>query len=360
MATTRTPPTQDAAVARATEAQADDLASPTLDTLSPSALRRMSLRQILRIRELGIFAATVAIFAFLAIARPDTFLTEFNLLNLLRSISFIGIVAVGMTFLFIAGELDLSVGAMYGLLALAVSKMMFAWDWSPAIAMPATILAGAAIGFVNGFLTTHFRIPSFIVTLGMLGILRGIALVWIRTPPVGTRETRTAWFDQLTAGKLFGQIPAQIFWMAGVVLVAAWVLSRTKFGYHVYATGDNEQAAANAGINTRRVKMACFIILGALAGLAATILIGWVHGVSRGFGPGYELDVIAAVVIGGTNLFGGVGSVFGTFLGAAITGMITTGLVLLGAQQDSEPIAKGAVIILAVLLDVTIRRRQGL
>ena len=98
--------------------------------------------------------------------------------------------------------------------------------------------------------------------------------------------------------------------------------------------------------------MLCFVIVGALTGLAASILIGWVHGVSRGYGPGYELDVIAAVVIGGTNLFGGIGSVFGTFLGAAITGMITTGLVLLGAQQDSEPIAKGAVIILAVLLDV--------
>jgi ribose transport system permease protein len=222
--------------------------------------------------------------------------------------------------------------------------------------LPATVAAGAAIGSVNGFLTTHFRIPSFIVTLGMLGILRGIALVWIRTPPLG----RSPEFDQVTAGRLFGEIPVQILWMLGVVLIASWVLSRTKFGYHVYATGDNEVAAQNAGINTRRVKLLCFVIVGGLAGLAASILVGWVHGVSRGYGPGYELDVIAAVVIGGTNLFGGIGSVFGTFLGAAITGMITTGLVLLGAQQDSEPIAKGAVIILAVLLDVTVRRRQGL
>lgn len=317
---------------------------------------QQSLGRLLAIRELGILGAALGLFIALSIARPDTFFTENNILRVAMQISLLTIIGTGMTFLFIAGELDLSVGAMYGLLALTISKMMFAWTWPPALAVVATIGAGAAIGLLNGFLTTRFRIPSFIVTLGMLGILRGLALVWIRTPPLGRRPE----FDKLMAGKLFGQIPAQVLWMAGVVLVAAWVLAKTKFGYHVYATGDNELAAANAGINTRRVKIACFVILGALTGLAASILIGWVHGVSRGYGPGYELDVIAAVVIGGTNLFGGVGSVFGTFLGAAITGMITTGLVLLGAQQDSEPIAKGAVIILAVLLDVTIRRRQGL
>jgi ribose transport system permease protein len=317
---------------------------------------RERLRRLFQIREFGILAAAIGLFAALSIARPATFFTEDNILRVAMQISLLTILATGMTFLFIAGEIDLSIGAMYGLLALTISKMLFDWQWSPWLAMPATIAAGAGIGFVNGFLTTRFRIPSFIVTLGMLGILRGVALVWIRTPPIG----RSPQFDQVTAGRLFGEIPVQILWMLGVVLIASFVLSRTKFGYHVYATGDNELAARNAGIDTGRVKLLCFVIVGALAGLAASILIGWVHGVSRGYGPGYELDVIAAVVIGGTNLFGGIGSVFGTFLGAAITGMITTGLVLLGAQQDSEPIAKGAVIILAVLLDVTVRRRQGL
>jgi ribose transport system permease protein len=316
---------------------------------------RERLRRLFQIREFGILAAAIGLFAALSIARPATFFTEDNILRVAMQISLLTILATGMTFLFIAGEIDLSIGAMYGLLALTISKMLFDWQWSPWLAMPATIAAGAGIGFVNGFLTTRFRIPSFIVTLGMLGILRGVALVWIRTPPIG----RSPQFDQVTAGRLFGEIPVQILWMLGVVLIASFVLSRTKFGYHVYATGDNELAARNAGIDTGRVKLLCFVIVGALAGLAASILIGWVHGVSRGYGPGYELDVIAAVVIGGTNLFGGIGSVFGTFLGAAITGMITTGLVLLGAQQDSEPIAKGAVIILAVLLDVTVRRRQG-
>ena len=332
---------------------ADELA---LDHVSAGGGIQLGLRRLRQVRELGILGAALGIFVALSIARPDTFFSQDNILRVAMQISLLTIIATGMTFLFIAGEIDLSVGAMYGLLALTISKMMFTWQWLPGIAMVATILVGAGIGFVNGFLTTRFRLPSFIVTLGMLGILRGLALIWIRTPPLG-REPE---FDKITAGKLFGQIPAQVLWMVGVVLAASWFLAKTRFGYHVYATGDNEQAAGNAGIDTRRVKMICFVILGALTGLAASILIGWVHGVSRGYGSGYELDVIAAVVIGGTNLFGGVGSVFGTFLGAAITGMITTGLVLLGAQQDSEPIAKGAVIILAVLLDVTIRRRQGL
>jgi ribose transport system permease protein len=309
-----------------------------------------------QMREMGILAAAAALFIALSIARPNTFFTEANVWRVAQHISLLTIIAVGMTFLFISGEIDLSVGSMYGFLALVISKMMFAWGWSPAIAMPATIVVGAAIGFVNGFLTTYFRIPSFIVTLGMLAILRGLILVWVRVPPIG----RVDWFKEITSAEVFGRIPAQIFWMLGVVVIAAWVLAKTKFGYHVYATGDNEQAAANAGINTRRVKIACFVILGALTGLASSILVGWLGGISRTHGQGYELDVIAAVVIGGTNLFGGVGSVIGTFLGASITGMISNGLVLLGAQQESEPIAKGAVIILAVLLDVAIRRRQGL
>lgn len=333
------------------------MAGTAADGLAPEAASgRLDWSRLGRIRELGILGAALGLFLALSIARPETFFTEDNILRVAMQISLLTIIATGMTFLFIAGELDLSVGAMYGLLALTASKILFDWQLSPWLAMPATILAGCAIGFVSGFLTTRCRIPSFIVTLGMLGILRGIALVWIQTPPIG----RSPAYDQVTAGRLFGEIPMQVLWMVAVVLVASFVLSRTKFGYHVYATGDNELAARNAGIDTRRVKMTCFVILGGLTGLAASILIGWVHGVSRGFGPGYELDVIAAVVIGGTNLFGGVGSVFGTFLGAAITGMITTGLVLLGAQQDSEPIAKGAVIILAVLLDVVVRRRQGL
>lgn len=312
------------------------------------------LRRLLDTRELGIFLAAAAIFVFLAVARTDTFLTTSNVISVAQRISLLTIIAVGMTYVMIAGEIDLSVGSMYGLLAIGLSQALVKWGWNPAVALVLVIVAGMAIGFVNGFITTTFRIPSFIVTLGMLALLRGITLTWIQTPPFGRVG---GWYDRIFGGKVW-EIPAQVFWMAGVVLVSAWVLSRTKFGYHVYATGGNPVAAANAGINTRRVKIACFMILGGLTGLAAAILVGWLHGVSRNHGQGYELDVIAAVVIGGTNLFGGAGSVFGTFLGAAITGLIGNGLILLGYEQDTEQIAKGAVIILAVALDSYIRKRQ--
>lgn len=318
------------------------------------------LRRLLGMREVGIFGAAALLFIGLSIARPTLFFTEANVFRVAQAISLLTIIGVGMTFLFIAGELDLSVGTMYGLLGFWVSHMMFVWSLDPAIALPLGALAGAGLGLANGLITTIFRVPSFIVTLGAMSIFKGILLISVKAPPLASREFKQehAWYVQATSSRVFGHVPAQVFWMVGVVLLAGWVLSKTKFGYQVYATGSNEQAAANAGVNTRRVKITCFMILGALTGLASWVLVGWIGGVSRTHGQGYELDVIAAVVIGGTNLFGGVGSVFGTFLGAAITGMITNGLVLLGAQQDTEPIAKGGVIILAVLLDVLIRRRQ--
>lgn len=312
------------------------------------------LRRIADTRELGIFLAATGLFIFLSIVRNDTFLTTNNVISVAQRISLLTIIAVGMTFVMISGEIDLSVGSMYGLLAIGLSQSLVKWGWEPAVALPMIVLAGMGIGFITGFITTTFKIPSFIVTLGMLALLRGVTLTWIQTPPFGRVG---GWFDRLFGGYVW-EIPAQVFWMAGVVLIAAWVLSRTKFGYHVYATGGNPLAASNAGINTKRVKITCFMILGGLVGLASAILVGWLHGVSRSHGQGYELDVIAAVVIGGTNLFGGAGSVFGTFLGAAITGLIGNGLILLGYEQDTEQIAKGAVIILAVALDTYIRKRQ--
>ena len=338
--------------------QLDELEGLTLDELPPGALRGARLSQLLRVRELGIFLAALAIFALLAVLRPGTFLTEFNLLNLVRSLALVGIVAVGMTYLFIAAEIDLSVGSGFALLSVVTAYLIVRQGWSWPAAAVAAVGLGAGIGLFNGVITTFFRVPSFIVTLGMLSALRGLALVvsggntisGIAAPP----------FQALTSGELFGLIPAQIVWLLATMLIGGWVLAKTRFGYHVYATGDNARAAANAGIATRRVKIACFVLTGALTGLAGVIVTGWLQNGNPISGQAFELDVIAAVVIGGTNLFGGSGSILGTFLGAAIAGLIRNGLVLLGAGIETIPIAQGAVIILAVLLDVTIRRRQGL
>ncbi|CAN5735424.1 ABC transporter permease [soil metagenome] len=321
---------------------------------------KSTLRRLIGMREFGIFIAALGMFIALSILRPNTFFTEANFLRIAQSISILTIIATGMTFLFISGELDLSVGTMHGLLAMAIAVMMYTYNFPPILAVPAAILAGAGLGAINGIITTVFGVPSFIVTLGMMSVFVGLQLTWVKVPPFPSREWKAehAWFVKMMGARLWGAVPVQVFWMIAVVLIGSFVLSRTKFGYHVYATGSNPQAAANAGINTRRVKISCFMILGALTGLASAILIGWISSTSRGYGQGYELDVIAAVVIGGTNLFGGIGSVLGTFLGGAITGMIRNGLILLGAQQETIPIALGVVIILAVVLDVTIRKRQ--
>lgn len=331
--------------------------SSTVGTEEKSLLRRF-----VGMREFGILVAAVALFVTLAVLRPDTFFTEQNILRIAQSISILTIIATGMTFLFIAGELDLSVGTMHGLLALFLSIAMYTWGLPPLVAVPMVIAAGALFGLINGVITTFFGVPSFIVTLGMMSIYIGLMLSWVKVPPFPSREWKAEHelFLKLTSSRVWDQVPVQIFWMLGVVVIGSFVLTKTKFGYHVYATGSNASAAMNAGVNTRRVKIACFMILGGLTGLASSILIGWIGSTSRGYGQGYELEVIAAVIIGGTNLFGGVGTIFGTLLGASITGMIRNGLILLGAEQEVIPIAMGVVIILAVLLDVVIRRRQRL
>lgn len=320
------------------------------------------LRRIVGMREFGILLAAIALFTLLSILRPDTFFTEQNVFRVAQSISILTIIAAGMTFLFIAGELDLSVGTMHGLLALAIAVAMYTWNIPPLLAVPMVIALGALFGLINGVITTYFGIPSFIVTLGMMSIYIGIMLSWVKVPPFPSREWKAehAWYVKMMAARVWDRVPAQIFWMIGVVLVASFVLSRTKFGYHVYATGSNQAAALNAGVHTRQIKIISFMITGALTGLASAILVGWIGSTSRGYGQGYELEVIAAVIIGGTNLFGGVGTVLGTLIGAIITGMIRNGLILLGAEQEIIPIAMGVVIILAVLVDAVIRKRQGL
>jgi ribose transport system permease protein len=313
-------------------------------------------RGLLSVREFGIFCAALSIFLLLWILTPE-FRSSSNLLNVVRQVSLMGIIATGMTFLFIAGELDLSVGTMYGFLAMIMAELSIANGWSPWLAAPVTVLLGSVFGWFNGFMVTRFKIPAFIITLGMLSVFRGATLVLSNGYPISGLQAPA--FRQLTAGYIGGVLPVQILWLAVVMLVGGFALASTRFGYHVYATGGNATAAANVGIRTNRIKIACFVLTGALAGLAAALLVGWLRGASPLTGQGFELDVIAAVIIGGTNLFGGSGSVVGTFLGAVIIGMIANGLVLLGVSAFWEPIAKGAIIVAAVLLDILIRKRRN-
>ena len=327
-------------------------------TVCAPTTKRGPLASFLAMREISVLGATVLLFAALALAAPDLFPSPTNLLLVARQISILTIIAIGMTFLFIAREIDLSAGSTYGFLVICLAFLISKWSVTPWLAVLITISVGLVIGFVNGTLVTRFGIPSFIVTLGMLSILRGFALLLSGAWPILIKLPPEHSFLNITAGRAWGMVPMQVLWMIGLVLIAGFVLGKTRFGAHVYATGGNEEAAILTGIPTKRVKIICFMMTSALCGIAAALLMGQMRSGHPTAGIGFELDIIAAVVIGGTPLFGGAGSVLGTLLGAMILGMITNGLVLVGASIHFQPVAKGLIIIGAILVDTIIRQRQ--
>lgn len=318
--------------------------------------RKVTALTFYNIREFSILGAGIVLFIVLSIASPF-FLTLDNLLLVARQISILAILATGMTFLLISKEIDLSVGSIYGFLSIILAWFITRTAINPWIALIVVIIFGALIGLANGLFTTMFGMPSFIVTLGMLSILRGGALIISGAWPINIRLPAEHSFLNITAGKIRGVVPAQIIWMIIIVVIASFVLSKTRFGAHVYSTGGNEEAAKLTGIHIKRVKIIAFMITGALCGVGAGLLLGQIHSAFPTGGTGFELNVIAAVVIGGTQLFGGRGTIVGTLIGAAIIGMITNGLVLLGVSAHVEPLAKGGIIILAVLLHTLTRKK---
>jgi ribose transport system permease protein len=320
--------------------------------------RKKGIIAILDIREFSILLAAIVLFIVLSVASPY-FLTLENLLLVARQISILAILATGMTFLFIAKEIDLSVGSIYGFLAIILAYLIARVAVNPWIALAIIVFLGALIGLVNGIFTTVFRMPSFIVTLGMLSILRGGALLISGAWPINVYLPINHPFPMITSGKLGGIVPTQIFWMIAIIAIASFVLSKTRFGAHVYSTGGNEEAAKLTGISVRRVKIISFMVTGALCAIGAGLLVGQVGSAFPLAGQGFELNVIAAVVIGGTQLFGGRGTIVGTLIGAAIMGMISNGLVLLGVSSHLNPVAEGGIIILAVLLHTLTRRERS-
>jgi len=320
------------------------------------------LRRIVGMREFGILMAAIALFVLLSILRPDTFFTEQNVFRVAQSISILTIIAAGMTFLFIAGELDLSVGTMHGLLALAIAVAMYTWNIPPLLAVPMVIALGAVFGLINGVITTYFGIPSFIVTLGMMSIYIGIMLSWVKVPPFPSREWKAehAWYVKMMAARVWDKVPAQIFWMIGVVLVASFVLSRTKFGYHVLC--DRQQPGSGAECRCAYPSDQDHLVHDHRrthrAGLRDSRRLDRQH-ISR-LWAGVRARSDRRCHHRRHQSLRRVGTVLGTLIGAIITGMIRNGLILLGAEQEIIPIAMGAVIILAVLVDAVIRSDKGL
>ena len=293
----------------------------------------------------GILMVLVALVLLMAAIAPN-FNRVDNLLNIARAISINAILAAGMTVVILTGGIDLSVGS-----TIAVSGVVAVIAAIAGVPAPLAVLTGMAVGalcgFVNGWLTAYLALAPFIVTLGTMTFLRGLAYTITDGQPIVSSSLN---FRDLGNGYV-GPIPVPVIIMVVVYAVVWFVLERTRYGRHVYAVGGNAEAAKLAGVRVKRVVTSVYVLAGACAGLAGVIFAARVISAQPTAGTGYELDAIAAVVLGGTSLAGGRGRIVGTLIGSVILGVLSTGLILLNVQFFTQLLIKGAVIILAVAID---------
>ena len=304
-------------------------------------------------RQLGTLSGLFGLCVVLWALTPH-FLTVSNLLNVAEQAAIIAVVAVGMTFVIITGGIDLSVGSVLAFAGVVMASALHAGAPVP-LALAVALGTGLFCGLLNGALITVGRLPPFIATLGMMSVARGTALMFTEGRPVSGFSGS---FRSLATGEIAG-VPTSVVIMVGVYVVAHVALTRTKLGRYTYAIGGNEEAALLSGVNVRAYKAAVYGISGMLSGLAAVLLTARLNSAQPIAGMMYELDAIAATVIGGTSLLGGEGTVVGTLIGALIMAVLRNGLNLLGVPSFIQQVVIGSVIIAAVLVDMWLKRRAG-
>lgn len=293
-----------------------------------------------------IYVAFILVFILFAITLGDSgFLSTNNLLNIVRQTATISVMAVAMTFVIANAEIDLSVGSVAGLASVITAITVTNFGLVPGVL--AGLASGAAIGAVNGALVAWLRVPSFLVTLGMLGLAAGLAQ-WITgsAPQPITDST----YVQIFGGGNLGPIPGLLVWTALAVATGWVVMNRTSYGRRVLATGGNPTAAAYTGIRTARIKFSVLLTSGIVAALAGMLYAGRLESGRFQWGQGDELTVIAAVILGGTSLFGGRGAIIGTLFGSLFMGLVNNGLILAGLDVAQQQVIRGAIIIAAVAL----------
>jgi inositol transport system permease protein len=310
----------------------------------------------------------IVLMAAFAIREPR-FLTPLNLFNVLRQVSIYGLLAVGMTFVILTAGIDLSIGSLVafaGLVAGAVSKggisnrftvgagqEAASYGWY--LAALAAIAVGLVGGFLQGFAITRLKVPPFVVTLGGMSAFRGAALLFAAGGPISGFEPGFVWMGQ---GRILGQVPVPVVIFLAFAVGAHVVLRYTRYGRQVYAVGGNPEAARLSGLNVRAVTTSVYVIMGFFAGLGAFVLSARLNSAEAVAGTGYELTVIASVVIGGTSLFGGVGTIFGTVIGTILIGVLLNGLVLMNVSAYIQQIIIGIIIVLAVAFDTFAKSRR--
>ncbi|WP_218970838.1 ABC transporter permease [Shouchella shacheensis] len=304
-----------------------------------------SLLQNFDWRQYIVYIAFILVFIYFAITLSNEgFLTTSNLMNIARQTAMISIMAVAMTFVISSGQIDLSVGSVAALSAITTALTMQA-GLGMISGVIVGLATGLAIGFVNGYLVAKIAIPSFLVTLAMMMIARGLAM-WISgTAPIPISSESFIYL--FGSGDVFG-IPILLIWTIVIAIIGHFILRKTTFGRQTLATGGNETAASFSGIKTMRVKMGVFMASGMMAGLAGMLYSGRLQAGRFTFGEGDELSVIAAVILGGTSLFGGVGTVVGAIIGSVMIGTINNALILQGLDVSQQQVIQGIIIILAV------------
>jgi ribose/xylose/arabinose/galactoside ABC-type transport system permease subunit len=285
------------------------------------------------------------------------FLTISNLMGILRQAALVGILAVGMTFAVIGGSFDLSVGMTLGLATVIVIKTNPQDLPSTLLIVAIALLAGLVVGLINGILVGKFQINSMMTTIGMKYIVWGVILIYTKAQHIWAPNLYVP-FRSIGTGNL-GIVPISVIVFALTVFVGQFILGRTKFGRYLYATGGNQTAAFLSGINVVRVKLMSFIISGLGAAITGIVIAARVGDVDPSFGNGREFDALTAVVLGGTSLMGGKGSVIGTLAGVLLLGIITNAMTILGFSINYQLMTKAIILILAVAADVIFSRRRG-
>ncbi|MEK0082290.1 ABC transporter permease [Benzoatithermus flavus] len=305
-------------------------------------------------QELILLVALTVVIGVLALT-SERFFTVENLLNQGRLLTEVGLIALPMTFIIVTGGIDLSVGSIMGLCAILLGYGWKNLGLPLELAILLTLLVGTAAGFVNGLVVTRMGVPPLIATIATLALYRGLA--------EGISQARSVrgypdWFLALGQGELLG-VPSQLWLLAFAILAFGIVLARTRFGRSLYAIGHNETAARFSGIPVDGIKLAIYALSGFVAALAACIFVSRVSTTRSDMGSGIELDVIAAVVLGGTSIFGGVGTIWGTVLGVVLIQLLKNGLALTGVKGDATIVVIGTVLILSILITNLLQRRKG-
>jgi ribose transport system permease protein len=311
-----------------------------------------------RLLAFGALLVMVVVFSLLS----PNFLKFDNIVGILLATSVNGILALGVTFVIVTGGIDLSLGTVMTLSAVITGVLITNMGLPIPVGIAGGILTGGLAGLVNGVLIARFRIPSFIVTLGMLNVAKGLALVISGLSPIYFNDTPS--FNQGAMGSLIGSvvpglaIPNVVLVLFGAAVVASLILSRTILGRYTFALGSNEEATRLSGVHVSAWKTAVYVVCGMFAGLAGVVIAARLNSAQPSLGQGYELDAIAAAVIGGTSLSGGEGTILGTVIGAFIISTLTNGLRILSVPQEWQTVVTGGIVILAVYLDGIRRRRE--